>query len=285
MLEVSGKVRVKVKGLEGHGKNLVLNGGVEKLLAGTRVWHMLEWAQLGTGTRATRPHHEGLEAPEGSPVRLSSKEEFFDKELGAIIIRCSAEFQGPLQGISEIGWGSEHGFWNRITTEQLEGVPASISIEGDETLQVQLDVQIRLTKKPVNVNVLFEGKPIAARIQAEGLGNPLAWSAKGIGANKGLGYWGTAIGIQGTEEDAPRDAELVGELLPYGEGDFSRKLKVVLGPKDGNKAGGIKAIYFGTSHEGTRNVGWLWRLEFLEPFNKTVNSKLWLELGWGIVRG
>lgn len=284
MLAVNGKARVSVGSKVLSGNNLVLNGGVERFLAGERVWDMLKTCELGGGDRTTKPQHKGLQDPlcKTVPVTL---EEYFDEALGCAIIKVRAEFAGPLSGVKEFAWGDSAGVWSRLTLDKLEGHLGSIDIDGDETLTVELDVAVAMVQSAFPVVVNFDGAEIGATVVPVGVDNPLAWSAQGLGANKGIGYWGSAVGLAGSEKEAPMVAQVVGELVPYAQGDFNRTLKINLSPDEGNIEGGLHEIYFGTAFEGTRNIHWLWKLVFDEPFIKSPQVKLWLELSWAVLRG
>ena len=280
MIEVSGKVTIEGS----SGMNLVLNQGIERLLAGERLWDMLQVCSLGRSGKRSRVTMEGLDDPMGVSA-LCTKEEFFDNGSGMFIIKVKAEFPGALSGVREIAWGDGKGSWNRITSDKIEGFPASLDIEADETLTVELEIALAQVKKPYKFYVDFAGKDIKAQVVPVGLGNKLAWSAEGVGSNKGFGYWGTGVGLQYKGEEVPIQASVQGILEPYQEGSFVRSLRVNLGSEEGNSEKELEAVYFGTSQEGTRNIHWLWKLEFLEPFVKSSKSKLWLNLGWGLLRG
>lgn len=280
MLEVKGKVFIG----EYQGDNMVLDCGIERLLAGERLWDIIQECSIGSGSRETRSYHEGLEEPLGITVPVI-KEEFFDNELQSFIIRVKARFQGELSGVREFAWGDSKGCWNRLPLTKLQGHRGRIDTGADEYLDVTLELSVGMTKVEYPVEVLFDGVALQGKIEPVGLGNKLAWSAEGIGSNRGLGYWGTAVGLASEGEGAPLVAQAHGRLEEYKEGDYCRTMKLELGAEEGNLPEGIKYIYFGTSHEGSKNVGWLWRLVFLETFEKSKSAKLWLEFTWSVLRG
>lgn len=274
MLKVSGKVW-----LGSHaGFNLVLDSGKERFLQGERIWDMLKWLWYGVGKQESKAFHTQLQSPLGK-VPVEDKTERFDLEQNCFIIECKAKVPGPLQEIAEFGWGDESGLWNRITTDKLEGVPGTICLDEDEILEVVLQIVFELGE-PQEAQVIWDGVPRSGQVLPVGKGNKLAWSGQGLGANKGLGVWGTGIGIEFEGQGKPRDAFKQGNLTEYQVGSKVRFLEVILNPDEA--CGKIVGIYFGTSMEGSKNLEWLWKLALPEGLEKTAQSKLKLKFGWSL---
>lgn len=275
MIRLAGRVRIG----SAQAENLVLNQGVERLLVGERLWDMITHCAVGTGERATKAHHKGLQSEMLAEVEVTKSEKFEDGEL---ILSAVAKFPGPLYGVRELGWKDSKGYWNRILSEQLLGVSAGIDVDADETLEVKFDLVVGLVQKAYPIECAFGDTLYSGKVVEIARDNPLAWSLAGKGANQGFGYWGNAVclvGADGTEE------VIEAELVEYQKGSFRRELKIELEASSGNFEGGLKALKFGTSQKGWRNAHWLWQVVFDNPIPKSDNSKAWFNLTWGVLRG
>lgn len=279
------KANGSVKKDYGWQPNLILDSGLNNIGA---VYGAGNTCFVGSGSNAPLVSNTALQNPVGSTTSVQSNLQGYSESAPYYgWNRKTFRFRdGSAAGnLSEVGIGSstaESTLFSRALILDGAGNPTTITVLGDETLDVTYELRLYPPTADATFNLTLAGTVHACRMRPANVNSNL-WSPLYLleyGTNQ-TGYMVARTGDIGTQlESAGGDyvGQIVGNALPYSNNSRKRGWKFDAELNDINHELGIKSVVLSLLYD---MLGY-WQCSFTPPIPKDNTKKLSLtfEISW-----